>query len=362
NGPVQDGFTRSGIPVLCLGDRQEWSPRVAVAVGQLARVLRGLRPSLIHLHGVRPIAVGSVAARLTGLGPVVSTLHGSHSLMAIGADGRRRRGLSIMAKLLHFVGFTLSDRILVDCKALEREVAQVYHGLCIDFDRIRARKVRLAYNSVDVDALDASDIRWDLRSRLNIEAGAVVYGTVSRLDEPKKGLAVLLEAFSKLTSESRPSHLIVAGDGFARRLLDKKAESLGISARVSFLGFFEHLPDVYRALDVFVLPSLSEGFPTVILEAMAFSLPVVATDVGGCNEAVNSDDNGYLVPAGDPVPLAEAMRALLRDGAQRKTMGARGRARAKSTFSVAQMSACVFRDYEEISNDFHHPPRRPSNM
>jgi glycosyltransferase involved in cell wall biosynthesis len=351
DGEVQDGFRRLGLRVISLGDSQGWSVRLLRAAFRLMQLLDELKPSLVHLHGIRPIAAGSVASAFAGVRPVVSTLHGSYSLMAIDHDGRLNRAVALLAKLLHRVGFLLSDRILIVCASLEREVHEVYRGLCLDFERVRKRKLRVAYNSVDAEQLVKSPVLSDVRARLDLGADVVLFGTVSRLDEPKKGLSVLLEAFARLLQHERGLHLLVAGDGFARRSLEKKARNLGISDQVTFLGLHDHPPDVYRALDVFVMPSFSEGFPTVVLEAMAFSCPVVATDVGGCAEMVDAE-TGYLVPPGDSGALSRAMAALLGDVRLRQAMGARGRAKVISQFSVARMADAVFAVDGEVAPQF----------
>lgn len=348
DGPVQPAFGQLGISVIRLRDQETWSIRMGRLIVTLQDALRRIGPDIVHLHGARPLFIGTLAAKLAKCRTIVSTLHGSYRVMALDHKGQERPALRLLAKLVHFVGFALSDRILIDSQALESEVAGVYRGLCLDFEAVKRKKIRLAYNSVDIEELDCSPKDRDLRAEFGLAPDTVVFGTVSRLDEPKKGLGVLLRAFVPLARDFPNAHLIVCGGGWARELLEHQVQELGITAQVTMLGFYQNLTDVYRALDVFVLPSLSEGFPTVILEAMAFSLPVISTDVGGCREAVLNGRTGSLVAAGDVVQLRSAMERLAQDPEVRQRYGADARKYVQSQFTVLKMAEAVERTYREL--------------
>jgi glycosyltransferase involved in cell wall biosynthesis len=166
---------------------------------------------------------------------------------------------------------------------------------------------------------------------------------VARLD-PQKGLGDLLEAAARVPDAS----FVVAGDGPDRERLGETARSLGLHDRVCFLGHRDDVPDLLRSCDVFVLPSLYEGFPLSVLEAMAAGKPVIATAVGGTPEAVSDGETGFLVPPGDPSALAAAIRAVLSDPVLARRLGSAGRERACRTFSAAEMVRHVVRLYEDI--------------
>ena len=317
-------------------------------IWSLRDALQRIAPDIVHLHGARPLFIGALAAKLAKRRTIVSTLHGSYRVMALDHKGQERPALRLLAKLVHFVGFALSNRILIDSQALESEVGGVYRGLSLDYKAVKRKKVRLAYKSVDVDELDCSPKDHDLRADLGLAPDTVVFGTVSRLDEPKKGLGVLLRAFAPLARDLPNVHLIVCGGGWARELLEHQVQDLGIAGQITLLGFYQNLADVYRALDVFVLPSLSEGFPTVILEAMAFSLPVISTDVGGCREAVLNGRTGFLVAVGDVVQLRSAMERLVKDPEMRQRYGTNARKYVQSRFTVLKMAEAVERTYREL--------------
>jgi glycosyltransferase involved in cell wall biosynthesis len=168
-----------------------------------------------------------------------------------------------------------------------------------------------------------------------VHSGFVI-GVACRL-EPIKGLGYLLEAFAEVARECGDVRLEIAGDGSLRSTLEGESRRLAVSGHVSFLGWREDLPDVMAGWDVFVLPSLDEGFPIAALEAMAAGLPVVASAVGGLVELVQNGETGWLVPAAAPAELAMRLRELMSDRRICERMGNAGRRRAIREFSNARM-------------------------
>jgi glycosyltransferase involved in cell wall biosynthesis len=176
-----------------------------------------------------------------------------------------------------------------------------------------------------------------------------VIGTACRL-EPIKGLRYLLEAVAVLTRQIDNLRLEIAGEGSLRSFLEQECHRLGISGHVSFLGWREDLPNVMAGWDVFVLPSLDEGFPIAALEAMAAGLPVIASAVGGLLELVQDGETGWLVPAAAPAELATRLREMMSDGRRREAMGIAGRQRALRDFSIATMVEQTVAVYDGLFN------------
>jgi glycosyltransferase involved in cell wall biosynthesis len=357
NCEAREDFKALGIPIFTLSDSMSWSLRPLRCVIQLVHVLRQIRPDVVHLHGIRPILVGSLACTIARMGPVVSSLHGAYSLMAMDRHGKINKWLLGIAKMFHWLGFTLSDRLVLDCENLKNEVREVYHGINPDIEEILRRKVRVVHNGIDLSQFDGIDTLPDIRKQIGIPSDSLVVGTVTRLDEPKKGIGILLKAASCLLTEGLDIHFVVAGDGDAQKPLEATSRNLGIANRVHFLGRVEDIRPIYRTLDVFVLPSLSEGFPTVNLEAMASGLPVVTTDVGGSTEAIRNGVNGLVVPPGDDGALAHAIRQLCEDPNKRKTMGAIGKNMVGEDFGSEAMGTRMFAVYAEVLK-----PRRGGNL
>jgi glycosyltransferase involved in cell wall biosynthesis len=348
NEPVAEEFKRIGIQVYLLNDSMAWSPRMAQSLLPLVRLLRTLKPDVVHLHGIRPTFLGSIAAVASGTKVIVSTLHGSYALMAMDHKGGLNKKLLWAAKLLHWIGFSLSGRVLLDCERLKDDVVQIYKGLTLDVNSVLKRKIRVVHNSIDLDQFLIAGDSLDRRS-VGLPENGLVVGTVARLDEPKKGLGVLLEAMRQVAEVKANVHLAIVGEGWARDQLTRTTERLGLSDRVRFLGFQPDLPAVYRLFDIFVLPSFSEGFPTVNLEAMAACLPVITTDVGGAAEAVSEDISGYVVRPRDSAQLCEAILKLCNDKGKRTAMGKAGRELVEKHFSSKIMADKIFEVYREIA-------------
>jgi glycosyltransferase involved in cell wall biosynthesis len=164
----------------------------------------------------------------------------------------------------------------------------------------------------------------------------VVIGTACRL-ELIKGVRYLIEALSILAPQFPGVRLEIAGDGSLRETLEQQSHQLGVSGIVSFLGNRDDLPSIMAGWDIFVLPSLDEGFGIAALEAMAAGLPVIASEVGGLCELVQNGETGWLVPPSAPVELAQRIGQLIHDRRNREAMGIAGRGRALDCFSISQM-------------------------
>ena len=184
------------------------------------------------------------------------------------------------------------------------------------------------------------------KPEVGLRDGIPAIGTVCRLLEPEKGVTVLLEAMAYLAGPSGapPCQLLVVGDGPAYDSLRARTEELGLTTQVVFAGMRRDVADLLPLLDIFILASLHEGFGIVILEAMAAGRPVVATSVGGIPEVVSHGQTGLLVPPGDAVALAGAIRSLLSDPDLARSLGASGRQLARERFSIDS----VVRQHEDL--------------
>jgi glycosyltransferase involved in cell wall biosynthesis len=174
-----------------------------------------------------------------------------------------------------------------------------------------------------------------------------VIGCVARLD-PVKGHSTLIEAFKLLQSDSAiNAELRLIGDGPMRATLERQVERAGLAQRVSFLGTRNDLPQQLGELDLFVLASDREGRPTSIMEAMSAGLPVVATNVGSVTELVDDGEDGFIVEAGEPTQLAQAMQSIIQHDELRGKMSAAARKKAVANFSLERMN----RDYANFYHD-----------
>lgn len=188
--------------------------------------------------------------------------------------------------------------------------------------------------------------RVSLDASIVLQPELPVVGTVCRLVEPKKGLRYLLEAVAELEQAAgKPvCQVLCVGDGPAEEDLRAISVRLGIASRVIFTGMRRDIPQLLSQMDVFVLPSLYEGFGIAILEAMAAGKPVVATAVGGIPEFVQQGQTGLLVPPGDAQALALAMKQLLEEPEKARSMGCQGRELVKRHYSIES----VVRQHEHL--------------
>ena len=210
-------------------------------------------------------------------------------------------------------------------------------------DGIPPSRTHVIYNGIDFARLDATGPT--LRTTLGIPPGAPIIGTAGSLI-PRKGHGTLLRAIAQLNG---PVHLLIAGDGPDRGTLQQLATTLGLAARVHFLGQQDAMAPFYRACDLFALASRAESFGLVLAEAGYMGRPAVATRVGGIPEVVEDGETGLLVPPDDATALAAALSQLLQDNEGRARMGDAARARVIQRFSVGRMAAEFEQAYARLA-------------
>lgn len=196
---------------------------------------------------------------------------------------------------------------------------------------VKREKIRLIHSGVDPRPFEAT--RKDCRSFSN----RVVVGTAAVLEE-RKGHRVLLEAARQLKRQGCQIKYCLAGDGSLRRQLEEITENFGLKNEVDFLGFVSDMPAFLASIDLFVLPSLYEGFGVSVLEAMAAGKAVVASRVGGLAELVIDTVTGFLVAPQDVEGLAQAIAKLARDGPLTQEMGKKAAERVRENFTMEQMA------------------------
>jgi len=292
----------------------ELGPRIhpgrdLVALGKLVRLLRRLRPHLVHTHTAKAGTLGRVAARLVGVPIIVHTFHG-HVLEGYFSPTRTRLFLQIERALAR-----ITDRIITVSPQVRQDLLARGVG--------RPEQVEVIPIGLDLARFrhgPASPER--LREKLAIPPGAPLLGIVGRL-VPIKDHPTLFQALALLQTHDPPPHLIVAGDGERREALQRLAQDLGLASRIHFLGWRNDLEAILSELDVVICCSKNEGTPVALIEAMAAGVPVLSTEVGGVGDLIVHGETGWLVPPGHPSALARAIRELLADpGFQAKVVPA----------------------------------------
>ena len=164
-----------------------------------------------------------------------------------------------------------------------------------------------------------------------------------------KGVDTLLEAMARLARTGEPPRVVIAGDGPLRGDVEKFIATSPTGKRVRWLGMVPNVPDVLSAADIYVMPSLWEGWPLALGEAMSASLPAVGSDVPGIRDILLAGKTGLLVGKQDPAALAAALARLCGDAEPRRQMGAAGRERIVERFSIRETVAAHERLYDEIA-------------
>ncbi len=315
-GPLLRSYGERGIAVrtLIVGARSYLRERARVG-----EVLRRARPDIVHTHGIRPDIIDAPVAQNLGI-PTVATVHG------FTGGGWWMR----LTETIQTAALRRRDAVAAVSRPLTERLARA------GVPRQRIHCIPNAWSRADAEILSPRDAR----ARLSLGEGVHHVGWIGRMSA-EKGPDVLGEALHHL--RDLPVAVSFVGSGRERAALERGVEAAGMAERVSFHGPVEGAARLYRAFDVIVLSSRTEGTPIVLFEAMAAGVPVVATAVGGVPDVV-SDAEARLVPAEDPIALAAAIRDCLEAPAEAASRAAAARRRLER-----ERSADTWLDrYEEL--------------
>ena len=320
-GPLGDAMRAVGADYVALRHvRRPIAPRDLLGLWELYRLCRRLRPDIVHANSSKAGVLGRLAAALARVPVRVFTVHGWAFKAATGMGSR----LYLWCDRA-MCGLTTA----IVCVSQTERSAGLAARTCTDEQTV------VVYNAVDIDAV---------RVRAHGDRHPVEVVSVGRL-APPKDFVTLVRACSRL--EPGLARLTIVGDGGDRGAVEEAIAETGLEG-VLMLGERDDVLDHLAVSDVFVLSSLSEGLPMSVLEAMAAGLPLVLTRVGGTPELVDEGENGRLVPAGDPVALAEAIAGLARDVAARRAFGAASRRRVEETFALTRFQEAHVQLYERL--------------
>jgi glycosyltransferase involved in cell wall biosynthesis len=294
------------------------SPHIASMAAELARRLRDLGADLLCCHGYKADLIGLLAARRASV-PVIAL---SHGWVAENVKVRIYEAIdrACMRRM---------DRVI--CVS-EGQATKVRHA------RVPSHKIAVIRNSIHAERIAGFDpaARAELHAMFPRPPEQVV-GAAGRLS-PEKGFGALVEAAAIVAHAHPGVGFVHFGDGRLREAVTRRITKLGLGGRFVLAGFRDDLDRFLPHWDLTVIPSFTEGLPTIALESYAAGVPVVATAVGGNPEVVIDGVDGYLVPPGDPSALARRVLDLLEMGESRKEMGRLGQERIRSQFTFQQQS------------------------
>ena len=292
-----------------IGPRGMWSD--LKAIGRIRNILHVEKPHLVHTHTPKAGIVGRWAAWAARI-PVI--LHTYHGFGFSDSHGRLERELYLCAERLtakittHFVAVSDQNRIKGE-----------------GYGIFRRQNCHLIRSGVDFTLFPNSGrSKLQKKMELGLAPTDMIVGNVASFT-PSKGLHFFLQAARKIKDQLPGVRFIIAGDGELRPQLEQMISQLRLEESVQLLGWRRDIPDLLETFDVFLLTSLWEGLPRVLVEAALTSIPIVASNVDGVPEVTQDGKNGFLVAPGDIDTMADRVVRLLRDQRLRETMGQSGR-------------------------------------
>lgn len=309
-GTISQEMRRRGIRVMTLGGRGKLDVRV---LWRLGRVLMQERPDVVHAF----LSLANFSCCVMG------------TLLRIPVLILSYRDLEVWKRWPAI----LFDRMMVRWAHAATCCSEAVRRFALANFNVPGDRVVTIHNGIDAERFSRRSVTRRLKT---LRDDVTVVGTVCRLEEPKKGLSVLLQAMEHLVKATPPTkcRLMIVGEGPALPQLQRRCVELGISPNVVFAGAHRRVEEILPLMDIFVMPSLYEGFGISLIEAMAARRPVVATEVGGIPEVVTHNQTGLLVPPGDFVTLAAAINRLTCDPALAERLAANGQARVQERFSI----------------------------
>jgi L-malate glycosyltransferase len=333
-GELEKEFAAHGVKPIVLKTGRTYSLSGLSTLLFLIRFMRTKKIDIIQTHFLHADILGSIAGRCAGVKKIVTT--------------RRDEGFWRSTRQLFLNRFfnRFTDGIAVNSEAVRRVVSR-------DENILPGRIFRI-YNGIDLERFYASEeIKQTTRRSLGLRSNDTVIGVVANMRHPIKGQRYLIEAMPLILKSISNAQLLLVGDGPLRANFEALAESLGVRSHIHFLGVRRDINALLNAMDIYCLPSLTEGFSNSLLEAMACQKPCVATEVGGNPEIVKNGETGFLVPPQNSRALAESILDLAQQPFMRSKMGEAGFDRVQQQFSIRKMVLEYEQFYKHIVEQEH---------
>lgn len=295
------------------------------------RLFKKHKFDLVHTHGYRADVLGITLSKLTGT-PVISTCHGF-----ISTDAHLR----FYNRLDRFI-LRYADRITAVSDEMKKNLMR---------NGIKESRIAMIQNAVEKNSNEELFVqnRQKKRKLLDIQETGIAVGYIGRLSE-EKGVKYLLEAHRLLIESAVPAKLLIIGEGPQRKDLEDSVRKAGIEGSVIFAGFKNDIENWLPAMDVFVLPSLTEGTPMSLLEAMALGIPVIASAVGGVPQVINPEKNGILVQPEKPEEIKNAIQVLSRNKTLRNSISKGAQETMESKYDLKKWINKIETEYRQTVN------------
>jgi glycosyltransferase involved in cell wall biosynthesis len=341
DGPLRSYFEELGIPVVFLPRRRHSVLALPLFVRDMVRIRQELTTTIarydidvVQTHLVRSLDFLTTTLRSKdGLPLVYWTFHNSD--FTLRREHLSRHGWLLKPKqIVYRFLYRLTSRRVSGVVAVSDDVRTSI------LDRIGPLddKIVVIANGVDVDRYGDSIERDEVRAEIGLDPNAFVMVMVATFKK-QKGHVYLIDAAAEVLPHHPEARILLIGDGELRPEMERRVRSVHIADAVRFLGSRHDVARILAASDIFVLPSLWEGLPMALLEAMASGLPCIATTVSGTKQVIVPEVTGLLVPPGNTFALRDAMVTMLTAPERARPMGAAGRRRVSSEFSAHKQAA-----------------------
>lgn len=328
-GTLEAEFRAAGIPLYEFEIHKAYGFRAWKALRRLAQIMKKEKIDIVQLHFLKADILGSFAAQWVGVSGIV---------MARRDEGFWMTGRQVLLARLF-------NRYATHMLANSYSVASAVKRI----EKVKPERLHVIHNGIDVDRFRFQiENRKKIREEFQVKDHEVVVVTVANMRHAIKGYAYLIDAIAKVTAKQQNVRFIFVGDGALRPEYEERVSALKVRRFVNFAGSRRDVKAFLDASDIFCLPSLTEGFSNAILEAMAGSKPIVATEVGGNREAIEDGVHGFLVPSKSAEGLAEKILELAADPVLRTRMGEAGRQRVLARFTLRTMIGEYEKFYESI--------------
>lgn len=335
DSPIFQELTELGIKVYPVNIKGELSLKGDwQSIKSLKKIIIEEKIDLVHSHGSKAGLVARIAAKRAGVKNVF-TVHGT--IFHEHFSNTKKAVFAIVEKYLA----NITDKIITVSQSLKEDI--------IRLENVQDDKITVIYNGIPTQKFNIQLDKNEKRKELGLNTKGKVIVTVARL-APQKGLNYLLEAIKLIPQENRDLQLVIVGDGPLRKELEGQAKELCLTEYVKFLGHRKDVPEILAAADIFVLSSITEGLPLIVLEAMSANLPIVSTIVGGIPEIIRDGENGLLVQPKDILGLSKAMGSLLNNNKLALKLADNGNSMALKYFDLKLMLEKICDVYNSVYN------------
>lgn len=298
------------------------------------------RPDVVHTHRIKENCLGGLAAALSNIPVILHTVHGLQEALG-GWEHMKWKCYSLVSS-------QVTKRVASGLIGVSSEIASFLGK------KFPNTQITCIHNGIINDIPARTDMPETTREQIGIAETAFVVGSVGRLS-PVKGIEYLIQAVSLLVHEQgiKSIQVAIVGGGPLQKSLETLSQNLAVAEHVKFIGERQDVPSLLRLFDVFAMPSLHEGLPMALLEAMRAGCPVVASAVGGIPEVIRDGNEGVLVPPKDSSALAQAIGAMHASASNRARLSHAGQARVAAEFDAGRMAT-------RTKNFYHYLLARPT--